>query len=376
MEGFTLQPLSDQVCENLDDKQFALEGKSTTQALVYLLHLILQSLDDGHSFVRVFFADFSKGFDLVDHNALVLEMQCLGVHEATTRWISSFLTGRIRVKIEGVYPDFTTPRGGIRQWTKLAPLVFPVNRLCQDWPERIKYVDDTSVFEIVPRCSPSYLPLIANGINKYANQRNMRLNEKKCKEMVISFLKYQPSPMLPMFLNGAAIVRVSSFKLLGVKSSNDLSWNNHCDKILKKACKHLYALRSLKAAGLNQKDLVLVYCSLVRSVVEYASPVWAALPIYLQDMLKVVQKKALYIIFGKMEEAMETDGLQSLCARRNDACVKFIGKDHTSSPLNRIIPSPIPSQQTYDLRNSHPRPLLGRTNRFNDFITFKFQHVI
>ena len=62
---------------NLDDKQFALEGKSTTHALFYLLHVILQSLDDGHSFARVFFADFSKGFDLVDHNALVLEMQCL-----------------------------------------------------------------------------------------------------------------------------------------------------------------------------------------------------------------------------------------------------------------------------------------------------------
>ena len=60
MEGFTLQPLFDQVCENLDDKQFALEGKSTTHALVYLLHVILQSLDDGHSFVRIFFADFSK----------------------------------------------------------------------------------------------------------------------------------------------------------------------------------------------------------------------------------------------------------------------------------------------------------------------------
>jgi len=124
MEGFTLQPLFDQVCENLDHKQFALEGKSTTHALVYLLHVILQSLDDGHSFVRVFFADFSKGFDLVDHNALVLEMQCLGVHKATTRWISSFLTDRIqRVKIEGVYSDFTTPRGGIPQGTKLAPLL-------------------------------------------------------------------------------------------------------------------------------------------------------------------------------------------------------------------------------------------------------------
>ena len=163
-------------------------------------------------------------------------------------------------------------------------------------------------------------------MNKYATQRNMRLNEKKCKEMVITFLKYQPSPVPPMFLNGAAIVRVSSFKLLGVTLSNDLSWNDHCDEMFKKACKRLYALRFLKAAGLNQKDLVLVYCSLVRSVVEYASPVWAALPIYLQDMLEAVQKKALYIIFGKMEykEAMETAGLQSLCARRNDACVKLV----------------------------------------------------
>ena len=44
MEAFNLQPLFYQVCENLDDKQFALEGKSTTHALVYLLHVILRAL--------------------------------------------------------------------------------------------------------------------------------------------------------------------------------------------------------------------------------------------------------------------------------------------------------------------------------------------
>ena len=88
----------------------------TSKKILHFIHVILQSLDDGHSFARVFFADFSKGFDLVDHNALVLEMQCLGVHEATIRWISSFLTDRIqRVKIEGVYSDSAAPRGGIPQ---------------------------------------------------------------------------------------------------------------------------------------------------------------------------------------------------------------------------------------------------------------------
>ena len=61
--------------------------------------------------------------------------------------------------------------------------------------------------------------------------------------------------------------------------------------MLKKACTCLYALRSLKAAGLDQKDLVSVYCSLVRSVLEYASPVWTALHMYLQDLLEAVQKK-------------------------------------------------------------------------------------
>ena len=96
------------------------------------------------------------------------------------------------------------------------------------------------------------------------------------------------------------------------------------------------------------------------------------------EILQLSQKLIKDFILGKMEykEAMETAGLQSLCARRNDACVKFIDKARISSPLNRIIPSPILSQQTYDLRNSRPRPLLGRTNRFNDFITLKFQHVI
>ena len=39
MEGFTLESLMSEVAGKLDKKQFALPGKSTTQALVFLLHL-------------------------------------------------------------------------------------------------------------------------------------------------------------------------------------------------------------------------------------------------------------------------------------------------------------------------------------------------
>ena len=115
-------------------------------------------------------------------NVLIQEMELLGVHETTIRWIGSFLTDRSqRVRVCQVYSHPVTPNGGIPQGTKLAPLLFAilVNNLCRDWRYRIKYVDDASVFESIPQCAPSYLSLIAANINTYTSMPNMRLNEKK-----------------------------------------------------------------------------------------------------------------------------------------------------------------------------------------------------
>ena len=62
MEGLTLDSLFKQVCDKLDTHQFALAGKSTTHALVFFLQVILEALDQGDSYARIFFTDFSKGF--------------------------------------------------------------------------------------------------------------------------------------------------------------------------------------------------------------------------------------------------------------------------------------------------------------------------
>ena len=92
MEDYTLDILFRQVINKLDTKQFALPKKSTTHALVYLLHSILKALERGSCTARLFFADFEKGFDLVDHNKIVKELVCLGVQPALIRWIKAFLS--------------------------------------------------------------------------------------------------------------------------------------------------------------------------------------------------------------------------------------------------------------------------------------------
>ena len=94
MEGFTLEPLLADIGDQIDPYQFAMKGRSTTQALVFLLHNVLETLDQGGSSARVFFADFSKGFDLVDHGVLIAELEKLNVRPAVVGWIRAFLTRR------------------------------------------------------------------------------------------------------------------------------------------------------------------------------------------------------------------------------------------------------------------------------------------
>ena len=78
---------------------------------------------------------------------------------------------------------------------------------------------------------------------------------------------------------------------------SSFSWSIHCDYIVKRARKHLYVLRVLMKSGLPPADLIQVYCSLVRPILEYASPVWAVLPDCLVQLVESVQKSALRIIF-------------------------------------------------------------------------------
>ena len=52
--------------------------------------------------------------------------------------------------------------------------------------------------------------------------------------------------------------------------------------------------------GVTVTQLVQVYGGIRRSVLEYACPVWAALPQYLNDVIETVQKRELGIVIPKV----------------------------------------------------------------------------
>ena len=100
----------------------------------------------------------------------------------------------------------------------------------------------------------------------------------KTKEMIISFCR--DTVVLPYInIDGAAIEKVSQVKVLGVTLSYDLSWNSHVDVIVSKARKRVFMIYQLKRSGIGQRDLVRIYISVIRPVVEYACPACPACPV-------------------------------------------------------------------------------------------------
>ena len=79
-------------------------------------------------------------------------------------------------------------------------------------------------------------------------------------------------------------------------------------------------------AGVNQKDLITIYISVVRPVVEYACPVWNTnLPIYLSDNIEMIQKRAVWAIFPGMsyDDILTHINLSTLKDIRDYLCKKY-----------------------------------------------------
>ena len=130
-----------------------------------------------------------------------------------------------------------------------------------------------------------------------------------------------------ILIDGKVVERVDHVKLLGITLSNDLTWKRHVDNIVKKAGKRIYRLYQLKRAGVNQADLVTIYISVVRPVVEYACPVWHTnLPIYLSDNIEIIQKRAVRAIFPGMSyvDILNHINLSTLKERRDYLCKTYL----------------------------------------------------
>ena len=80
---------------NIDPNQYGnMKGVSTSHYLVRLMDTLLKNSDKPGHIGSVVITNFSKAFDLVEHNLLINKFVNLGVRPSVIAWIANFLDGR------------------------------------------------------------------------------------------------------------------------------------------------------------------------------------------------------------------------------------------------------------------------------------------
>ena len=169
---------------------------------------------------------------------------------------------------------------------------------------------------------------LVNDINTWCMKNDMKLNQTKCKDMIISFALEHPK-LDPIFIEEHELVPVSSAKILGMYISVDLKWNIHITHIVSKASKRFYFLRLLKRSGVDRYSLLTVFTTCIRTVLEYGCQAWSyGITQYLSDEIERIQKRALKIIHPDLSyrESLEATLLPSLSQRRHKLCQSYFGK--------------------------------------------------
>ena len=168
-------------------------------------------------------------------------------------------------------------------------------------------------------------------LKAYTETHEMKLNTDKTK--VILFNKSKKYDFLPQcyFDEGDNLEVVEEFKLLGLKIRSDLSWSSHCDEICQKGFARMWMLRRLKPLGANRSELLEIYQTQIRSVLEFAVAAWnSGLTIQQRNQIERVQKTAFSVILGLDYEhytnALKLLNMDSLKTRRQALCLKFAKK--------------------------------------------------
>ena len=155
-------------------------------------------------------------------------------------------------------------------------------------------------------------------------------------------------------------------KILGFVFGERPSVYEHINYVCQKFKKAIWSVTHIKRAGIDTKTMITVYCSMLRPIIEFCSPVYhSLLTEELDKKLEDLQKMALKLIYGfniSYDNLLQKAGISSLKARREAAFLNF-----TKSLLlnDRYVDwFPVTEDTHVNLRNKkHYTEFYARTER-------------
>ena len=375
-----------------DPAQYAVPGASCSHALVSMIDFILKNTDNPNKPTAVInlLADWSKAFNKVNHNIIMRILVALKIPQWLLRLILSYLQNRKMIlrfrncassprDLPGGCPQGTligvilyilyiNPIGfpgeitlqindAVKNyWSQMPnlPELLPNNKLLPNNLNAAKYMDDATVQEAVDltdnlatkidRSGPlpwwessgkllpntnTFLHSEIKALKSISDEREMVLNADKTKVLIVNFTNNHQFQSLLTIPGAVSPIELTfETKILGYWLTSDMKPGKHVSHILKIAYGRLWAISRLKSANVNNDDILHFFNVKIRSVLEYAAPVFTSmLTVENTGDIERIQKIAFKVIlnenYSSYTQACDILNSKSLESRRKDLSLTF-----------------------------------------------------
>ena len=312
----------------ITSKQAAyLKGDSTIQQLIYIVDKIKRQWTKGN-LTHGIFLDVKAAFDKVWHKGLLAKLSQIGVGGELHTFLTSYLNGRQQsVVVDGHVSSVKPITAGVPQGSRLGPLLFIIyiNDIIIDIESDILiFADDTSLLANGKTVEEtrSILERDLARITKWAKKWKVSFGADKSEEIIFSRKIIAFS--VPLQLNNEVIKRVKVHKHLGIFLSETLDWSHQIHYVCLRANRKLAVLRKVKM--LNRKTLDVLYKITVRSVIDYALPVYYhSLKVVEKAKLDKIQYAAAKVVTGVYKQASRLKFNEELAWEEIKTRADFLG---------------------------------------------------
>ena len=161
------------------------------------------------------------------------------------------------------------------------------------------FADDIKIYKAIKSLEDnSCMQTNLKRLHEWCESNRIHLNLEKCK--LLSFYRGHSPSAYTYHIGDHALDVVSGISDLGVFFDNKLSFVRHIEAITMKATKSLGFIMRTASSFKRIKTFKTLYCSLVRSHLEYCSPIWSPSYAVHQRSIERVQNKFLRFVNYKL----------------------------------------------------------------------------